>query len=97
MYLRAESHNKVATIIFYFARAVSHATFQTDRLCYIESPLSPRPLINRFNLCTVVEKPTALDRALKKSAGKKEFWAGSEGSTLRAILGAKIDFLACFF
>jgi hypothetical protein len=34
VYLRAESHNKVATIIFYFARAVSHATVQTDRLCY---------------------------------------------------------------
>ena len=53
MYLRAESHNKVATIIFYFARAVSHAAAQTDRLCYIESQLSPRPalnLLNRFNL-----------------------------------------------
>ncbi len=29
VYLRADSHNKVATIIFYFARAVSHATVQT--------------------------------------------------------------------
>jgi hypothetical protein len=29
--------------------------------------------------------------------GKKEFGAGSERSTLRAILGAKINFLACFF
>ena len=35
VYLRAESHNKVATIIFYFAKAVSHAAVQTDRLCYI--------------------------------------------------------------
>jgi hypothetical protein len=35
VYLRAECHKKVATIIFYFARAVSHATVQTDRLCYI--------------------------------------------------------------
>ncbi len=35
VYSRAESHNKVATIIFYFARAVSHAAVQTDRLCYI--------------------------------------------------------------
>jgi hypothetical protein len=34
VYLRAESHKKVATIIVYFARAVSHATVQTDRLCY---------------------------------------------------------------
>jgi hypothetical protein len=25
VYLRVESHNKVATIIFYFARAVGHA------------------------------------------------------------------------
>jgi len=33
-YLLAECHKKVATIIFYFARAVSHATVQTDRLCY---------------------------------------------------------------
>jgi len=76
VYLRAESHNKVATIIFYFARAVSHAAVRTDRLCYIGSQLSPRPAINRFNLCTVVEKPTALEsrlhwnRALKKSAEK---------------------------
>ncbi len=30
VYLRADSHNKVATFIFYFARAVSHATVQTD-------------------------------------------------------------------
>jgi hypothetical protein len=36
-------------------------------------------------------------RAVKKSAGKKKFRAGSELSTLRAISGAKIDFLACFF
>ncbi len=35
VYLRAERHNKVATNIFYFARAVSHATVLTDRLCYI--------------------------------------------------------------
>jgi hypothetical protein len=36
VYLGAETHNKVATIIFYFAfaRAVSHATVQTDRLCF---------------------------------------------------------------
>ncbi len=47
MHLRAESHNKVATIIFYFAKAVSHAAVQTDRLCYIESQLSPRPAIDK--------------------------------------------------
>ena len=70
VYLRAESHNKVATIIFYFARAVSHAAVRTGRLCYIGSQLSPRPAINRFNLCTVVEKPTALEPGTQKVGGK---------------------------
>ena len=55
-YSLADCHKKVATIIFYFARAVSHAAVRTDRLCYITSALSPRPAINRFNLCTVAEK-----------------------------------------
>jgi hypothetical protein len=32
--LHAKSHNKVAKIIFYFARAVIHATVECDRLCY---------------------------------------------------------------
>ena len=31
VYLRAERHDKVVTIIFYFARAVSHATVRSDR------------------------------------------------------------------
>jgi hypothetical protein len=31
-YVLAETHNKVATIIFYFARAVSHATVERDRV-----------------------------------------------------------------
>ncbi len=44
VYLRAESHNKVATIIFFFARAVSHAAVRTDRLCSIYSKLPPPPL-----------------------------------------------------
>ncbi len=35
VYLRAKRHDKVATIIFYFARAMSHATVQTDRLCCV--------------------------------------------------------------
>ena len=95
VYLRAESHNKVATIIFYFARTVSHAAVQTDCLCYIA--LSPGPAINRFNLCTVPEKLTTLQEGTQKVGRKKEFRAGSEHSTLRAILGAKINFLACFF
>jgi hypothetical protein len=30
VYLRAESHNKVATIIFYFARAVSRVSYETS-------------------------------------------------------------------
>ncbi len=34
VYLRAEIHNKVATIIFYFARAVSHAVVPTGRLFF---------------------------------------------------------------
>ncbi len=37
VYLRAERHDKVATIKFYFASAVSHATVPTDRLCFIYS------------------------------------------------------------
>ena len=41
VYLRAERHDKVATIKFYFASAVSHATVQTDRLCFIYSKLPP--------------------------------------------------------
>jgi hypothetical protein len=32
-YLLAESHDKVATIILYFAWVVSHAAVRTDRLC----------------------------------------------------------------
>jgi hypothetical protein len=56
VYLRAESHNKVATIIFYFARAVSHAAVQT----------------NRFNLCKVPEKLTTLQAGTQKVAGKKK-------------------------
>jgi len=40
-YSLAECHKKVATIIFYFARAVSHATVQTDRLCCFYSALPP--------------------------------------------------------
>ena len=71
MYLRAESHNKVATIIFYFVRAVSHAAVRTDRLCYIRSPLSPRSAINWFNLCTVPEKLTTLQTGTQKVGGKK--------------------------
>jgi hypothetical protein len=44
VYLRAERHDKGATIIVYFASAVSHATVPTDRLCYVSSQRSPRPL-----------------------------------------------------
>jgi hypothetical protein len=44
VYLRAESHNKVATIIFYLARAVSHAAVQTGRLCFNLVSAPPRPL-----------------------------------------------------
>jgi hypothetical protein len=40
-YSLAEYHKQVATIKFYFALAVSHATVQTDRLCSIYSVLPP--------------------------------------------------------
>jgi hypothetical protein len=35
------------------------------------SALSPRPAINRFNLCTVPEKLTTLQAATQKVGGKK--------------------------
>jgi hypothetical protein len=45
-----------------------------------------------------VEKPTALQAGTQKVGGKiRIFGAGLECSTLRAILEAEIDFLACFF
>jgi hypothetical protein len=55
-YLLAESHYKVATIIFYFARAVSHATVERDRLCFFLVSVGPRPPTNRCNLNTVAGK-----------------------------------------
>ncbi len=64
--MSAESHNKVATIIFYFARAVSHAAVERDRLCFFWSVLAPRPLINRCNLNTVAEKPTTPEAGTQK-------------------------------
>jgi hypothetical protein len=85
-YLLAKCHKKVATIIFYFARAVSHAAVRTDRLCYIKSPLSPRPAINRFNLCTVPEKLTTLQAGTQKVGGKKRI------SGRIRTLGSKSDF-----
>ena len=85
-YSLAKCHKKVATIIFYFARAVSHAAVRTDRLCYIRSPLSPRSAINRFNLCTVPEKLTTLQAGTQKVGGKKRI------SGRIRTLGAKSDF-----
>jgi hypothetical protein len=58
-YLLAESHDKVATIIFYFARAVSHATVEKDHLSFFL--VSARPAdkpTNRCNLNTVAVKLT---------------------------------------
>jgi hypothetical protein len=43
-YSLAECHKKVATIIFYFASAVSHATVERDRLCFFSGQHSPRAL-----------------------------------------------------
>ncbi len=44
-----------------------------------------------------MEKPAALQAGTQKVGWKIMISGGSESSTLRAILGAKIDFLACFF
>ena len=42
-YSLAECHKKVATIIFYFASAVSHATVERDRLCFFLVSALPAP------------------------------------------------------
>ncbi len=42
-YVLEETQNKVATIIFYFARAVSHATVERDRLCFFLFSARPAP------------------------------------------------------
>jgi hypothetical protein len=42
-YVLAETHNKVATIIFYFARAVSYAAVERDRLCFFLVSARPAP------------------------------------------------------
>ncbi len=98
MYLRAESHNKVATIIFYFARAVSHAAVRTDRLCNVSSQRSLLPLpYNGLIFQQLRRGRLHLKQAFEKWVVKKEFPAGLKRSVLRAILGSKINFLACFF
>jgi hypothetical protein len=68
-YSLAECHKKVATIIFYFARAVSHAAVRTDRLCYITSALPPASPKYWINISTVAEKPTALQAGTQKVGG----------------------------
>ncbi len=65
-------------------------------VCAISSAGSPRAL-RALIFAQFQRSWLHCKRALKKSAGKKEFRAWSESFTLRAILGAKIDFLACFF
>jgi hypothetical protein len=73
-YSLAECHKKVATIIFYFARAVSHAAVRTGGLCFFLVSALPAPCdkpINRFNLCTVPEKLTTLQAGTQKVRGKK--------------------------
>jgi hypothetical protein len=72
-YSLAECHKKVETIIFYFARAVSHAAVWTDRLCFFLVSALPAPCdkpINRFNL-SVPEKLTTLQAGTQKVGGKK--------------------------
>ncbi len=81
MYLRAESHNKVATIIFYFARAVSHATVERDHLCFFLVSAHPSPSDHRYNLNTVAGKPTTPEAGTQKVGGKnKDF--GPDQNTL---------------
>ena len=70
VYLRAESHNKVATIIFYFARAVSHATVRTDRLCSNLVGAPPRLSYITINISTVAEKLTTLQTGIQKVGAK---------------------------
>jgi hypothetical protein len=66
----AETHKKVATIIFYFAMAVSHATVERDCLCFFWSALAPRPPINCCNLNTVAGKLTTPEAGTQKVGGK---------------------------
>ena len=96
-YSLAKCHKKVATIIFYFARAVSHAAVRTDRLCYNTSALPPPLPYNGLIFLKLRSGRLHWKRAFKKSAGSQGFWAGSERYTLRAISEANINFLACFF
>ncbi len=69
-YVLAETHNKVATIIFYFARAVSHATVERDRLCFFWSALALRPPLNSCNLNTGAGKLTTPEAGTQKVGGK---------------------------
>ena len=74
MYLRAERHNIVATIIFYFARAVSHATVERDHLCFFLVSARPSPSdkpINRCNLNTVAGKLNTPEAGTQNVGGKK--------------------------
>ncbi len=59
-YLLAESHDKVATIIFCFAWAVSHAAVRIDRLCFFLVSAPPGLSYITFNISTVAEKLTTL-------------------------------------
>ncbi|MFN9983896.1 MAG: hypothetical protein ACK53Y_28475, partial [bacterium] len=68
-YSLAKCHKKVATIIFYFARAVSHAAVRTDRLCYNTSALPPPLPYNGLIFLQLQSDRLHWKRALKKSAG----------------------------
>ena len=70
-YSLAECHKKVATIIFYFASAVSHATVEGDRLCFFLISALPAPSINRCNINTVAGKLTTPEAGTQKVGGKK--------------------------
>jgi hypothetical protein len=71
-YLLAECHDKVAKIIFYFARAVRHATVERDRLSFFLVSARPVPSdkpTNRCNLNTVAVKLTTPEAGKDLSNG----------------------------
>jgi hypothetical protein len=71
-YSLAECHKKVATIIFYFASAVSHATVERDCLCFFLVSALPAPSDKppRCNINTVAGKLTTPEAGTQKVGGK---------------------------
>ena len=95
VYLRAERHDKVATIIFYFASAVSHATVWTDRLCFIYSTLPPLPL--PYNGSIFPQLRRSYKRALKNRRETKIFGPDQKALLSERFQGQKLSFWPAFF